>query len=135
MSQGLLAKVAAKTAAEVCARLELGADARKLLQAGQTPRQFLDRLLEQQRYSDAAGFLAHGLPKREAVWWGCLCVQQIVGPNSPGPMIAALDAAKKWVSDPSEENRRAAFTAAEAADFGNPAGCVGLAAFFSGGSL
>jgi len=25
-------------------------------------------------YPDAVDFLAHALPKREAVWWGCLCL-------------------------------------------------------------
>jgi hypothetical protein len=39
------------------------------------------------------------------------------------------------VADPSEENRRAAHSAAEAAGYGTPAGCAAAAAFWSGGSL
>ncbi|SPE38312.1 Putative secreted protein (fragment) [Candidatus Sulfopaludibacter sp. SbA3] len=40
-----------------------------------------------------------------------------------------------WISQPTDEHRRAAHAAAEAAQFSTPAGCAGLAAFFSGGSL
>ena len=37
--------------------------------------------------------------------------------------------------DPSDDNRRACWPAAEAAEIGSPAGCTAMAAFFSGGSL
>src|SRR5262249_46204494 len=74
-------------------------------------------------------------PKRKAVWWACLCSRQVYG-TSPPPVIAgALQAAEKWVTGPSEEHRRAAFAAAEAAGFGTPAGCAAVAAFWSHGSL
>jgi hypothetical protein len=39
------------------------------------------------------------------------------------------------VSDPTEDNRRAAQPAAEAAGYGTAAGCASAAAFWSGGSL
>ena len=39
------------------------------------------------------------------------------------------------MSKPTDENRRAAFQAAEAAEFKNPAGLIGMAIFFSSGSL
>jgi hypothetical protein len=135
MSNGTLAKVEARTAAEVCKRFPLGEDAKKLLRDGQTPRQFLDALLERQEYPDAARFLAHALPKREAVWWACLCARAAHGAGAPAKAAAALQAAEKWVADPSEDNRRAAMAAAEAAELGTPAGCAAVAAFWSGGSL
>ena len=43
--------------------------AKALLDDKQTPRQFLQLLGKQQLYSDAVRFLAHALPKREAIWW------------------------------------------------------------------
>jgi hypothetical protein len=49
--------------------------------------------------------------------------------------VAALEAADKWVADPSEDHRRAAGKAAEQVGHSTPAGCVALAAFWSGGSL
>jgi hypothetical protein len=39
------------------------------------------------------------------------------------------------VADPTEENRRAAHAAAEAAGLAHPAGCAAMACFWSGGSL
>jgi hypothetical protein len=135
MSTGGLAKVAAKTAAEACKDCPLGDEAKKLLRDGMAPRPFLDALLEKQLYPDAARFLAHALPKREAVWWACLCARQAHGASPPPPVGPALAAAEKWASDPSEDNRRAAQAAAQAAGLGAPAGCAAMAAFFSGGSL
>ncbi|HVS36023.1 MAG TPA: hypothetical protein VMS17_10625 [Gemmataceae bacterium] len=141
MSNGGLAKATAKTAADVVGAglprpyFPLGDEAKKLLRDGMAPRAFLDVLIEKQQFPDAVRFLAHALPKREAVWWACLCARQAYGASPPAPMGPALTAAEKWVSDPSEPNRRAAHTAAEAAGMGAPAGCAAMAAFFSGGSL
>ena len=134
MSNGL-AKVTAKTAAEVCKHFPLGEDAKKLLRDGAAPAQFLDMLMEKQQFPDAVRFLAHALPKREAVWWACLCARAVGGANLPPKIAAALQTAEKWVVDPSEENRRATMPAAEAAEFKTPAGCAAVAAFWSGGSL
>ena len=135
MSNGGLAKATAKTAAEVCKLFPLGDDAKKLLRDGLAPRPFLDALLEKQQFPDAVRFLAHALPKREAVWWACLCARQVHGASPPAPIGPALTAAEKWVSDPSDDHRRAAQAAATAAGMGAPAGCAAMAAFFSGGSL
>src|SRR5262249_46936566 len=90
---------------------------------------------EKEEFPDAIRFLAHALPKREAVWWACLCARAVAPSPPPAPILAALEAAEAWVSDPSEENRRQAMPAAAAATFGTPAGCAALAAFWSGGSL
>ena len=130
-----LAKITAKTAAEVCKHFALGEEAKKLLREGLTPGQFLDTLIEKQQFVDAVRFLAHALPKREAVWWACLCTRAVAGLNVPPKIAAALASAEKWVVDPSEENRRAAMPAAEGAEFKTPAGCAAVAAFWSGGSL
>jgi hypothetical protein len=100
-----------------------------------TARQYLDRLVERQLQAEAIRFLAYVLPKREAVWWACLCADRVLGPDPPPRVAAALDAARAWVLDPSEDHRRAALPAAEAAEVGTPAGCAALAAYFSGGSL
>jgi hypothetical protein len=135
VSNGTLTKVTARTAAEVCKHFALGEEAARLLRDGLTPRQFLDQLLERQLFPDAARFLAHALPKREAVWWACLCSRAAAGANPPAKPAAAQRAAEKWVADPSEENRRAAQAAADEATLGAPAGCAAMAAFWSGGSM
>jgi hypothetical protein len=135
MSRGVLSKVSAKTAAEVCKRFALGEPAKKLLRDDLTPGQFLELLLGQQQHLDAVRLLANGLPKQEAVWWACLCARSAAGTNLAPKTAAALQAAENWVADPSEDNRRAAMAAAEAAELGTPAGSAAAAAFWSGGSL
>jgi hypothetical protein len=121
--------------AEVCKRFPLGEEAGKLLKPDLAPRKFVETLIERQLFLDAIRFLAHALPKREAVWWACVCARQVCGSKEPAPFMAALAAAEKWAADPSEDNRRAAMPAAEAAELGTPPGCAAMAAFWSGGSL
>ncbi len=128
-------KITAKSAVEASARTRLGAVALGLQTEGMTSRQFLDQLVERQMHADAVQFLAFALPKREAVWWACVCVGQILGPEPSPAAAAALEAAQAWVIDPKDETRRATFPAAEAADVGTPAGCTAAAAYFSGGSM
>jgi hypothetical protein len=134
MSQGELTRIT-KTAGEIAQQFALGDEAKKLLQDGMVPGEFLAILIHNQLHSDASKFLAHALPKREAVWWACLCAEPIMGPEPPAIALAALNAARAWVIDPKEENRRAAFAAAEAAKVGTPEGCAAMAAFLSGGSI
>jgi hypothetical protein len=128
-----LAKVEAKTAAEICGALKLSQPAGKLLDPRVSPAEFLARLNETGMTQDAVGFLAYALPKREAVWWACQCVRE-AGPDSGDPAKAALLAAAHWVADPSEQHRRAAHLAAEQAE-STPESFVAFGAFFSGGSM
>jgi hypothetical protein len=130
-----LSRITAPSASEVCKHFALGEEAGPLLREAMTPAQFLDLLTATHHYRDATTFLAHALPKREAVWWGCLCVRATCGSEAPPRVAATLQAAEKWVADPSEDNRRAAMAAAEAAGLGTAAGCAAVAAFWSGGSL
>jgi hypothetical protein len=135
MNIGTLARITCLSAADVCYQYELGEHVCTLFQEDLAPRPFLEKLLEHEYYGDAVWFLAHGLPKREAVWWGCLCLGQAanLGPTSTVP--AALEAAVRWVVQPSEENRRAAKAPGEAAKLTTPQGCLAKAAFWSGGSM
>jgi len=125
----------AKTAAEICSVAELGDDARALLRENQAPPEYLELLMEGGQFADAVRFLAHALPKREAVWWAWVCARRTAGLEAAPEIKASLDATEKWIAQPNDENRRAAMKAAEAADAGSAAGCAGTAAFFSGGSL
>jgi uncharacterized protein DUF6931 len=129
-----LTKIEAKTAAEICARFELSGPAAALPRDGLSPTAFLERLIEARHILDALSFLAHALPKREAVGWAARCARLAGGPKSPEQQTA-LEAVERWRLEPSEELRRAAMAAAEKAQLNNPAGCAALAVFFTGGSL
>jgi hypothetical protein len=124
-----------KTPAELCQGLDLGDVARGLLSEDLSLRQYLGQLVAQEEFPDAARFWSRALPKREAVWWACLCARSAMAEGTPRPQLAALEAAEAWCADPSEENRRNAMAASEAAELGTPGGCAAAAAFWSGGSL
>jgi hypothetical protein len=129
-----ISKKSAPTAAELCRRAALGAQATGLLRSAHTPRQFLDELIAKECFADGVRFWAQAMPKPEAVWWLCLCARQS-GAADGSPAAAAVAAAEKWVASGSDEDRRSAKLASTAAGVGTPAGCAALAAFLSGGSL
>lgn len=129
-----LKKIQAKTAAEVCGKYEQAAEILPLLLENMSPKAFLDKLVENDRLQEANRFLAHALPKREAVWWACLCARDVV-PESDETAANLLKLAEAWVRKPTDENRRSAMTAAEEAGFDSPASWAAVAAFWSGDSL
>jgi hypothetical protein len=135
MSTAKQVKVTAKTAQEIGAHLELSQEAAGLLEEKMTPRAFLDRLVGKEQFPDAAGFLAHALPKVEAIKWACVCASLGASDEAEAEISPALQAAVRWVGAPTDENRRAAMAAAEKEGFGTPGACAAQAVFFSGGSM
>lgn len=99
------------------------------------PDALLEQLLEKRLFPDAARFLAHALPKREAVWWAWICAKRSAGEAAAPLVKGALEATERWVAQPTEPNRRAAKDAADELGLDKAAGCAGLAAYFSSGSL
>jgi hypothetical protein len=128
-------KLTSNKATEVCSRFELPDDAQAILREGISTGLFLELLINQQKYLAAIDVLAHALPKREAVWWGCLCARQTGGAEFSPKDRDALKAVAQWVLEPSEENRQGAGPPGEATGYKTPAGCLALAVFGSGGSL
>jgi hypothetical protein len=123
--------------AALCVTAQVSDQARALLRAGAAtqPGEFVQTLMAREQYQDAVRLIAHALPRREAVWWAWVCARRAAGETPPPEIAAALAATERWIAHPDDANRRAAMEAAEAADLGTPAGCAGLAAFFSGGSV
>ncbi len=130
-----LAKIKAATAAEVCARFDLKKEPRQLLRDGMGPGEFVQTLLANKQYVAGIDFMAHGLPPREAVWWGCLCVQHAYGDDLRSPEKEACAAAVRWVIQPTEENRAAAQEPAQAAGRASATGQLARAANQTGGNV
>jgi hypothetical protein len=84
---------------------------------------------------EAARLVAHALPKREAVWWACMCALHTAPPDLPEPDRTAREAAELWVRQPTDAARRAAMQKAQATDFGAPEVWAAVAAFWSGDSM
>src|ERR1039457_1648399 len=75
---------------------ELGEEAMALVRGDLHPLDFVALLMEKALYPDAVRFIAHALPKREAVWWGWVCARRAAGENPPPKIKGALDATEKW---------------------------------------
>ncbi len=122
-------------AVDVCRHCEPGDDARLLLRDDLTADAYLTLLKGRQLYQDALSFTVHLLPKREAIWWGCLCIWKMCRPEPKGPEVEALRATVHWVLSNNEDSRQAAGKAGKAAGPGVPAGSLALAAFWTDGSM
>lgn len=122
------------TTAAICSRYPIGDEAKALLQADQTPRQFLDALRSAGLRIEALRLVAHAFPKRSAVWWGVLCLEQENARPTPATQNA-LELVRNWVAQPDDEHRRAAMPAAQTVGLDSPAGSLAAATYFSGGSV
>lgn len=128
-------KVITKLASELCTHIDLEKEAEALLAPNYTPEQFLQALMAEKQYYSAVIFLAHALPKRESVWWACVCSKATVNDKTSKDNLDALKCAEQWVYNPTEENRRLAEKLAEKTEFVTPSSWSAMAAFWSGGSI
>ena len=128
-------RVTARTASEICRRFEMSPEVQTLRLEELSPREFVSVAIEKGHHPDAIRFLAHALPKPEAIRWGWLCARSTSSSPEDRAAAEALEQTEKWLRDPTEENRRTLMAAAQTAGFATPAGAVSLAAFLSGGSL
>jgi hypothetical protein len=120
-------KAQLRPVAELIERAELSEEATSKLRPDATPSAFMRELVGEGLLIDAVKFLTQAIGPARAVAWALACVRQFRGENN-GAVMAAFDA---WVADPSDVNRRAAADAAE----DGPEKSLGLAIFFSGGSI
>lgn len=127
------------SAASVVQRFALSDDALALLASGggANVRRFLEQLLGSGLPADALMLVARVLPKRYVVAWACDCFKTSLA-DAPGVSDvdrAGLALAQQWLSEPSEDNRRAALDFAERGEFGTPGAWIAASAGWNGGSL
>ena len=84
---------------------------------------------------EAARVFAHALPKREAVWWACMCTAHTAPKELAAADRKALEYAELWVRQQTDALRRAAMEEARKAEFQSPEAWAGVAAFWSGDSI
>jgi hypothetical protein len=117
-------------------RLDLKAEAAAALSGAQTAADGIERLEARGFRNEAARLAAHALPKREAVWWACMCAAAVPDPALPQADAAARAAAEAWVRKPADEPlRRLAWDAAQLTAFSSPEAWAAVGAFWSGGSM
>jgi hypothetical protein len=122
--------------AELSQSAELTEPSKALLRPDIGPRRYLAALSAgDELVPDAVKLVAHLLPMRECVWWAWMNVRRASGEKPADKIRAALEATERWISEPNDRNRRAAFASAEVAGLDTPAGAVAVAIFFTGGSI
>jgi hypothetical protein len=113
-------------------QMELSEEASALLTPDMTAQTAVQALVAAGKVQDALKLLARVLPKRYAVAWLCQCARdQVLDPEDR----AGASLAEKWVREPNESNRRAAFEFANAGGYKSAGAWVAAAAGWSGGSL
>ena len=129
-------KINAKTAQELTIHYDaIDENAFELLKPEQTPAEYIDELLAKEYFADSIIFLAHALPKREAIWWACLCAKVVTNDNTKADDLASLTMSEKWVYEPDEKKRRMCGTLAEKGEYKSAQNWAAAAVFWSGGSI
>lgn len=128
-------KIHTELAKDLIKHFELEDEAQELFDESLTTTDFLDKLMSNNMYMDAITLLSHSLPKREAVWWACICAKKHQEDVDDELFTQSIEAAEKWVYDPTEKNRRVAEFYAEKGKYETAASWAAAAAFWSGESI
>ncbi len=97
------------------------------------PIDYVKQLVADENSMTALMFAALALPKRDAVWWGCLALRGMGGAD---PLTAeGLRLAEAWCRHPEEEERRAAGEFAQENYLEGAGPWIAFAAFTTSGSM
>ena len=119
---------------ELIGRIAAPPEALAAIQGATRVAEALERLAGAGFLLEAAKLTAHALPKREAVWWACMCARHTVPPGA-AVLEELCAAAETWVRKQSDEARRAAFEMAQARGLDTPEAWACVGAFWSGDSM
>ena len=103
---------------------------------GVDPRSYYLALREKGDLDRAIFYLGQALPRFEAVAWAARLLQNRSRKTRLPPRDRqALDRSLRWLEEPIDEYRRAAYDAAQAAGTKSPERLLALAVYTSGGSM
>ena len=98
-----LTRIKARSAGELLQHFELSDESETVTGIDDTPRLAITKLVDTENYHDAVTMLAHAMPKREVIWWACLCTKKTMD-QTVDLDCAAVAAAELWVREPNEAN-------------------------------
>jgi Family of unknown function (DUF6931) len=132
---GTLIKLAGADVATTVMRATLPPEAEAPLRGCAEIGNVLDRLEAAGFQPEAVRVLAHALPKREGVWWACMCATSTAPQDLSESDRLAEETAELWVRRQTDDLRRAAMAHAEVGGFMTAEAWTGIAAFWSGDSI
>jgi hypothetical protein len=130
-----LVKLAGRDLAAIRPALGLAPDAEAAIDGCTDAGEALARLEAAGLLSAAGKLASHALPKREAVWWACMCAAHTAPPDLPEADRMAREAAEAWVRRQTDEVRRQAMVQAQRTEFRSPEAWAAVGAFWSGDSM
>jgi hypothetical protein len=116
-------------------KIKLKPLAAELLTPELTSQAFFELLLKHDQLADARRILAHAMPKRRALWWGVLCMQDTFRSQPPADVTQLLRLVTQFVALPTDDTRRACGEFGKRFAPNTMAACLATAAMFSGGSV
>jgi hypothetical protein len=120
--------------APLLARVGLSEDAARTVQGCVTASEAVAKLAAAGFRPEAVTLVAHALPKREAVWWACMCARH-TAPAADASLAELCAAAENWVRQQTDAARHAAFGLAQARGLDTPEAWAAVAAFWAGDSM
>lgn len=100
------------------------------------PQAYFRKLREGENNMAALSYAACALPKLESIEWALACLPPVEeGDRDYSAKMLLRDASRRWIDEPDDQNRRAVFELAENSNNEWPETLIGLAIFFSGGSI
>ena len=109
-------------------------DIREMAVQQRGPEQLLTTLLQKKNYEAATAFLAFSLTSVPAIGWGyfCLVHAHVQWSREETTVIQQV---QSWLAEHTEDNRRLLETCLDLTGVRSPAGWLGQALFWSGGSI
>lgn len=135
-----LARLRTQSLDSLCTLFEWSRPVGSFITPRATFQTVLQSLINHKYWFDAAMLLSHAMPQREAVWWAArICDDYFEVCQLEGEGLAeqqkVLQAARRWVTEPEEEMRMAAYHAASGLPNRLPAHWVGMAVFWATGNI
>lgn len=130
-----LVKLTVENMADILPHFELSDEAAEVVEETMKVDQSLLLLTENKHWDDAIRVLAHALPKRESIWWSCLCAKQALGDQPSPDSLSSISVAEQWAITPTEENRESARQWSLKTDQKTAASWAATAAFWAEGSM
>lgn len=123
------------SASDLAESADLESPATDLLEEGMRPEAFVERLREQELWTEAIAVMARALPVREAIGWACLCDRSTPPEEDDPRHEALLTAVERWIREPTDEHRRQALDLAQDEPDQSSGQMLGMATGYSAGEV
>lgn len=128
-------KLATVDIAGILPRCDMPQEALALVNGQRDALDIIQALTEAGFLIEASRLYAHALPKRESVWWACMCAAHTAPGGATPDDVKMRELAENWVRQQSDEIRRTNMESAKRAGFNSPESWAAVAAFWSGDSV